>query len=340
MKLLTIAIPTFDRIDELKRLVNIILSERAQMDGFDKLCDVLVLDNGTDWQKEDEIRCKHEWRFINFIQHKVNIGADANIRECYKKSNSKYVWILGDDDFPRRGLIPSVLATLEDQKPDLLYIRAFWCAPEKSERKLESFSLLPESMAQEIDPELLALRYGSALMFISSVITNKSKFNEAKIEIDSLANTSLPHLCWTLPLLRSENKILFIKIPAIIATAFNSGGYSVLKVFADQYPIIYSNEKYLKNIQVRKALETELTLNFLPNVVRHIRGNRLGAFDFTETLPISNHLRANYYYKMTLWLDRKLPKETLLVYALFCKSIHRVYYMYKFVFHKLSPFPA
>lgn len=336
MKLLTIAIPTFDRIDELKRLVNIILSERAQMDGFDKLCDVLVLDNGTDWQKEDEIRCKHEWRFINFIQHKVNIGADANIRECYKKSNSKYVWILGDDDFPRRGLIPSVLATLEDQKPDLLYIRAFWCAPEKSERKLESFSLLPESMAQEIDPELLALRYGSALMFISSIITNKSKFMEAKIEIDSLANTSLPHLCWTLPLLSSKNKILIINVPAIVATAFNSGGYSVFKVFAEQYPLIFSDEKYLKNIQVGKALEVELTLNFLPNIVRHMRDNRLGAFDFAEALPATTRLKANFFYRTTLWSDKNLPKETLIVYALLCKFIHRIYYTYKFVLNKIS----
>ncbi|NEU71184.1 glycosyltransferase family 2 protein [Hassallia byssoidea VB512170] len=97
-KLLTIAIPTFNRAQFLEEQLNW-LSKAIK--GFESECEVIICDNFSS-DNTQEIIQKWQPFFKNttFISHRntENIGLMPNLACCIEKATSKYVWVIGDDD--------------------------------------------------------------------------------------------------------------------------------------------------------------------------------------------------------------------------------------------------
>jgi glycosyltransferase involved in cell wall biosynthesis len=97
-KLLTIAIPTYNRADLLD---NQLAWLARSIKGFESECEIFISDNcSTDntqdiikkWQKQlDNLKFKSHL-------HSQNIGLIPNIFHCLKSAKTKYVWAIGDDD--------------------------------------------------------------------------------------------------------------------------------------------------------------------------------------------------------------------------------------------------
>jgi Glycosyl transferase family 2 len=324
MKLLSISIPTYERFAELQRLFNAISEARNNILNFDDLCEVLIFDNASSWSDGHSDESQFNWGFAKFHRHPKNIGADENARVSFIKSTARYVWIFGDDDLPRVGVIAYVLRLLQESQPNLVYLKAQWSPPDlMSSEFIKPF--VDPWRAAFISSHELALSQGAALMFISSVIVNKCKVDEIGIDPNALANTSIPHLAWVLPMLESKNEVLHVPQPAILATAFNSGGYQALKVFAANYPLIFTDPKYLKNQKISHALKMELLLNFLPNVIRHIRNSKLGNFDFSESLPSNSPLSSCGLYRLSNWCHLHLGRSLFFFHVVAYKLAHRTY---------------
>jgi glycosyltransferase involved in cell wall biosynthesis len=107
-KLLTIAIPTFNRNQILLKNVEIILQNTSNWFG------VIILDNCSDEPVVDtlsDFKKKCPETDLTIIRNSVNIGANANILRCIENVNSEYIWIIGDDDF----INPDILGTIYDK---------------------------------------------------------------------------------------------------------------------------------------------------------------------------------------------------------------------------------
>ncbi|MBX9259366.1 glycosyltransferase family 2 protein [Desmonostoc muscorum CCALA 125] len=97
-KLLTIAIPTYNRAE----LLNKQLAWLAQaIKGFEDDCEILVSDNcSTDNTQEVIQKWQATLNNITFKSNKnsKNLGVVKNIMYCLNSATTKYVWTIGDDD--------------------------------------------------------------------------------------------------------------------------------------------------------------------------------------------------------------------------------------------------
>lgn len=96
-KLLTIAIPTYNRAELLDKQ----LTWLAQaIIGFESDCEIFVSDNCSTDNTQEVIK---KWQNLSHItlkssRNSENIGVMRNIIHCLKSATTKYVWTIGDDD--------------------------------------------------------------------------------------------------------------------------------------------------------------------------------------------------------------------------------------------------
>ena len=97
-KLLTIAIPTYNRAELLNKQLTW-LSQAIK--GFESECEILVSDNcSTDHTQSIISKWQSILSNITFKSNKnpENIGVMRNIIYCLGAATTKYVWTIGDDD--------------------------------------------------------------------------------------------------------------------------------------------------------------------------------------------------------------------------------------------------
>ena len=98
IKLLTIAIPTFNRATLLDKQLAWLHQE---IKGCESECEILISDNCSTDNTQDIIK---KWQPIfslsTFKPHRniENIGLMGNVIHCLKSSTTKYVWTISDDD--------------------------------------------------------------------------------------------------------------------------------------------------------------------------------------------------------------------------------------------------
>ncbi len=106
-KILTIAIPTYNRKKQLVRLLKSIESERCP-----ELYSIIISDNCSPYSVEETINEEFAGDFRDTIEVKrreVNGGGDYNISSMFAYCKSKLFWLIGDDDEILPGSIRIVL---------------------------------------------------------------------------------------------------------------------------------------------------------------------------------------------------------------------------------------
>lgn len=97
-KLLTIAIPTFNRAELLDKQLAWLAKA---IKGFESECEIFVSDNCSPDNTQEVV---NKWQKVlsnvTFTYHKntENIGVMRNIIHCLKSAKTKFVWAIGDDD--------------------------------------------------------------------------------------------------------------------------------------------------------------------------------------------------------------------------------------------------
>lgn len=119
-KLLTIAIPTYNRSQKLVRLLSIIINEINSYE-LNKYIDILISDNSENALTKDAIsEFSHQEINLDYYKQPQNIGADKNIFFLYEKCITNYIWFISDDDFPLEGSLKKILSALVENKPEVL----------------------------------------------------------------------------------------------------------------------------------------------------------------------------------------------------------------------------
>lgn len=94
-ELLTIAIPTYNRIAKVVERVGELLPQLSDR------TEVRIFDNASDLSVEDAVRSRYgdliNDKFV-FYRNRGNIGLAANLCRCFELAQGDWIWILGDDD--------------------------------------------------------------------------------------------------------------------------------------------------------------------------------------------------------------------------------------------------
>jgi glycosyltransferase involved in cell wall biosynthesis len=118
-KLLTIAIPTYNRAELLDQQ----LAWLAQaIQGFESECEIVISDNRSSDNTQEII---HKWQlnFMNILpfqnnRNHTNIGVMRNMAHCINTANGRYLWMIGDDDPIQDRTLAYVINELK-QHPEL-----------------------------------------------------------------------------------------------------------------------------------------------------------------------------------------------------------------------------
>ncbi len=106
--LLSICIPTFNRLDCLDNCLNSILISSKQVKNFQ--FEVCISDNNSAVSPEKIVDKYKDNLNIVFKKNKENLGFALNAINTIKSSNGKYAWLIGNDDL----ILPDTLSYLKN----------------------------------------------------------------------------------------------------------------------------------------------------------------------------------------------------------------------------------
>ena len=158
--MLTIAIPTFNRPKQLRTTLEIILPQLVPG------VELIILDNASEVPAQTILdglavpACRGS--SIRVVRNERNIGANANIIRCLESAESKWVWILGDDDRPRSDAVERITRDIVSAKHCCCMMYSYDGYEHAADRTCESYG--------ELDVE----RYFGGLTFISTCVYNKA----------------------------------------------------------------------------------------------------------------------------------------------------------------------
>jgi len=230
-KLLTIAIPTYNRACFLNVLLGSIY---AQLIDKNYPVNVIVFDNNSSDETAAVVASyKNKGLPVVYKKNKSNIGADGNIARAFVDSASKYVWVVGDDDILLDGAIRSAVEIIKDVNPSLVFIGCRGFSGDCNFKDEKHSKIL----FSELNPLNFLKRTNISLTFISAVIVNKyALVNSDFIQnLEELQGTNLVQLGWVLPSIRLPLPLIYVSTKLIAARNENRGGYGEFNVFVKNF---------------------------------------------------------------------------------------------------------
>lgn len=321
MALLTIVVPTYNRADCLALLLDTLAQQLA---GLEERVVVVIGDNAsTDHTAQLTDRFARAYPSAVVIRHPQNIGPEANFCECLDRVATRYLWIIGDDDLPKPGLIDHLCRLLESQQPDLVYLSSVWLP------RLESASMrggVQRLQARPMARRDFADRVNTWFTFISGNVVNLDAYRARHATSDARQHigSSLVQLHWTLNVLLTGDRFLYVEDECILATAGNTGGYAVLTVFGATFPRmvrqILSGQPSLARVIIHRHMR-----GFLPGLIWQARFANIGRFDPENAWSsMARELGRHPFY----WLVHRpigvLPKPASYVFYLLARVIGKL----------------
>ena len=96
--LLTIAIPTFNRANYLKKNLEIIFKQAISFDGVE----IIIIDNASTDNTSDICKKYLDYELFSYFRLEKNLGMAVSQYECFIKAKGNYICLLSDDDFLER----------------------------------------------------------------------------------------------------------------------------------------------------------------------------------------------------------------------------------------------
>lgn len=275
---LSITIPTYRRAAHLAQLLDALVVELA---GLEDRVEVLVSDNASP-DDTPAVCAGFARRFptARIVRNAENLGADRNMIQCFTLATGGYVWILGDDDIPKAGVVAKLLALLDTETPDLMVMTSEWYPVIKSAHQGPAVTALDY---RRLDRRAFARATHVWLTFISGVIVRKATLarTEQPVDLMRFVDTSVIQLGWILPALAIGERLIHVTSPCVLATGGNTGNYAVLKTFGANLPRAAA-DVFGRGTPEWRAVVGRTVLQYLPQLVWNVRTAQAGNFSATE----------------------------------------------------------
>ena len=253
-KILSICIPTYNRPEELRRLLESVMPQ------MDERVEFVIGDDG-DELVTGKVLADFPGADIIYFKNQKRLGFDANLIAVTARATGEYVWWCGDDDVIAPGAIKRVLSMLlQRYKLDFIWSNYYAFPNEKELTR----NLGPSHLFRDSNEVLEKI--GSPLAYMSSIIFRKELIlpylssNNSYIIGTGFANLAL--VLWILSkakanyYLHEPNIICYLSSPAAPGIE-DKPTYDGFQVFAiNFYDIVKSfmGKGSIKNHSLRKLI--------------------------------------------------------------------------------------
>ena len=121
-KLLSISIPTYNRVFDLQVTLNNLIYQIAGK--FEDLIEIIVSDNASSNNTLDMLK-NFQQKYPNifrFITNEKNLGFGKNMQVLMDNCQTEYIWFCGDDDILYDGIIEKIVNILNNNDYDNIFI--------------------------------------------------------------------------------------------------------------------------------------------------------------------------------------------------------------------------
>jgi len=318
--LLTIVVPTYNRAECLSLLLTTLTVELRELE--DKVT-VIVGDNAsTDHTPAVTGAFKTANPAAEILRHSENLGPEENFCRCIDHVESRFFWIIGDDDLPKSGVLRRIVYLLQHEDPDILYLNSEWMPHITS---ADDGELVTTLTAKVLSREEFARRVNVWVTFISGMVVNLERLHELNpgLSMRRFTGSSLVQLGWVLPLLMAGSRFEIIQQPCVLATSGNTGGYQLFTVFGTNFPSIL-DAVCGSTSRVRQTIIKRLVWSYLPSLLWMNRFGRGGTFKAENILEAVAPLRSTFAYWIVILPMSYLPKFLALFFWAFFRIIVKV----------------
>ena len=235
MSLLTIAIPTYNRIDCLKVLIDRLIDEFGHIDDWSSNIELIIVNNASTDGTRKYLDALLERLPCKVFHNAENLGMDGNFVRCFEVASSRWLWLCSDDDLPMVGAIPMIVDGLRAASADCglvyLHTRFHSGSLEHNRERAENQTLQIESAQQ------FAARVNGLFTFITCIIADRAAFLAAVSQPDlkTLRGSFFVFFEWQLELLKRAKHFGYFPRALMLARAENSKGYDFAKVFTKRF---------------------------------------------------------------------------------------------------------
>jgi abequosyltransferase len=322
-RLLTLVIPTYNRSECLAVLLTTLAGE---INGLEEKVDIIIGNNASTDNTSIVIA-----DFVSVVpsaivlNHSTNLGPDENFCKCIDQIQSKFIWIIGDDDLPKQGVLRRIVKLLERKDIDILYLNSEWrpiITGADDGRPVTSFT---DKMHTR---EGFARQVNVWVTFISGMIVNLQRLRELNPEINlrRFSATSLVQLGWVLPLLMTGDKFFTVKEKCVLATSGNTGGYKLFTVFGTNLRAILATVCGASSVEF-KIFMKHLTWSYIPKILWESRFGHVGSFKAENVLESLTSFKSSFAYWLLILPLAKFPKIFALPFIFIAKLFtvqHRI----------------
>ncbi|KLV66668.1 glycosyltransferase family 2 protein [Citrobacter murliniae] len=251
--ILSIAIPTYNRIEYLNELLDNLLKEISVLQDKTSI-ELIVSDNAS---TVDVVSVIEKYRLnglvVKYSRNDVNIGMDGNFHKCFNLATGRYFWMFGDDDLIVEGSLKKIIDILKVRKD--INIISLGCKP-KIIGDIVKYEAQHDLSLREVSEREFISNVGVMISFISSIIIRNDK-DILNCDLSKFYGTNLIQLFWILKTIRLNSGLVIIDDKLVRAAVDNTGGYKLFTVFSESF-IKFVDHYYYRNefesILIRKKL--------------------------------------------------------------------------------------
>ena len=121
--LLTIAIPTYNRLKYLKQLLPCVVKQVKDVNAEKDKVEIVISDNASseDYYTYCSSFIDADSNIdIRYFRNNKNLGSERNFAKAISRAKGKYVWLIGDDDILLSNAVTSVLEAAENWEPSMI----------------------------------------------------------------------------------------------------------------------------------------------------------------------------------------------------------------------------
>lgn len=280
--LLSLCIPIYNRLPYLERQLARMLEDKEL---FEEQIQLIISDNCS---TDDLKSCceKYQKQGLNFTYHRneTNLGPDGNFDWCFHHAEGKYVWLLGSDDIPVKGMLRQILEILEEGDYGLVHL--------STSPRVERLHLYHN------DNEILAdINVWITFMSANIIRTDSLQDYDLKEYIGSYMIQVPAYLNACLS--AENNALVYLGQPFEAGSdAANNGGYNLFRVFVENLFSMYQqfvDEGMLSKQTFERVKKKEYKAFLVSHIVDLLLFRKKSSFDTQNAWSL---LRRHYGTKL------------------------------------------
>lgn len=256
-KELTIYLPTYNRCNLLEQNLSILV---PQVEKYKEFCRLIISDNCSTDQTEEIVKKYLISDNIYYERNSENIGATRNHLKSYSLPNTKYLWILGDDDFLKEDSIKTICDKISGKDYSVIFMNYSYQLKNNTEKKYLSL----QEDVETTNKDFFYSHVGCDLTFISPVIINTSYFIDKQF-LDFDYNLHFIQTYIASECLKNGSQHLIISDSLLIAGKNYSANYSMYSVFGKE--LFDVTQFQIKKMGFNKRIVRKTYIKYIKKVV-------------------------------------------------------------------------